>query len=54
LRAEQVVSALLNNGVSEQNIQVQYFGATQPVASNATQEGRQSNRRVTVIFIEGH
>jgi len=52
LRAEQVVSALLSNGVSEQNIQVQYFGATQPVASNHTQDGRRLNRRVHIFTRE--
>ena len=53
-RAKRVADLLHRMGVPRNQITVRYFGATKPVASNATQEGRQSNRRVTINVIESH
>lgn len=51
-RAEAVRNYLVSKGVDEKRFNVLYFGQTQPIADNTTQEGRQKNRRVemTVIF----
>ena len=49
-RADTVASALIQRGVSAANLQAVGKGPTLPVASNATAEGRQQNRRVEIIF----
>lgn len=51
-RAEAVRNYLASKGLDEKRFSVLYFGQTQPIADNATPEGRQKNRRVemTVIF----
>lgn len=51
-RAEAVKNFLTDNGVNPENIIVEYYGETQPIADNETQEGRQKNRRVemTIVF----
>ena len=49
-RAEAVRQALVARGISSQRIQVRGFGFNYPLASNATAEGRQQNRRVEVII----
>jgi outer membrane protein OmpA-like peptidoglycan-associated protein len=49
-RADAVASALIQRGVSAQNLNAVGKGPDLPVASNATAEGRQQNRRVEVIF----
>lgn len=49
-RAEAVKAWLVKNGqVSEQAISVQPVGESRPVASNATESGRQQNRRVEIV-----
>ncbi len=48
-RAKAVKSYLVNSGVSASKITIKGFGETQPVASNATEEGRQQNRRVEIV-----
>jgi outer membrane protein OmpA-like peptidoglycan-associated protein len=45
-RAESVKRYLISQGVSNNRIQVEYFGLTRPLASNDTEEGRFQNRRV--------
>lgn len=45
-RANSVKLYLLNAGVSSKNLTVKGFGATQPITSNNTEEGRAANRRV--------
>lgn len=45
-RANSVANYLVNKGVSSNRINAQGYGSSQPVASNATAEGKQQNRRV--------
>jgi outer membrane protein OmpA-like peptidoglycan-associated protein len=49
-RAMNVASILVQNGVIRQRIAATGFGATRPIASNATDEGRARNRRVEVYI----
>ena len=50
-RARAVVDYLVGHGVSAANLSARGFGKDNPVASNATDEGRARNRRVTVQFM---
>jgi outer membrane protein OmpA-like peptidoglycan-associated protein len=52
LRAEAVKTYLKNKGASPDNIVAQGFGATKPLASNMTEEGRAINRRVELVLIK--
>lgn len=45
-RAESVKAFLVENGVAAENMEVQGYASTQPVASNKTALGRAQNRRV--------
>ncbi len=47
-RAETVKSMLIENGVDASRLSSRGSGETQPVASNATPEGRAANRRIEV------
>jgi outer membrane protein OmpA-like peptidoglycan-associated protein len=47
-RAQSVASALITRGVQSERIVSYGFGLTQPIASNATPEGRARNRRVEI------
>jgi len=49
-RAESVATYLGQNGVSRQNIKTDFRGKREPIASNATDEGRAQNRRVEIIL----
>jgi outer membrane protein OmpA-like peptidoglycan-associated protein len=49
-RALAVVNYLIDSGIDKKRIKYTYFGATVPVASNATAEGRQLNRRCEFIL----
>jgi len=49
-RAEAVRDFLIQNGVDASRIIARGFGAASPVAPNATEAGRQQNRRVEVII----
>jgi outer membrane protein OmpA-like peptidoglycan-associated protein len=52
-RAEAVASYLIGRGVrSAGNIVTRGYGAERPVASNATDAGRQQNRRVEITILE--
>jgi len=51
-RAEAVASALIQDGVEPVRVTAQGLGEAQPVATNATPEGRQQNRRVEVVVLE--
>lgn len=48
-RAEAVKGWLQSNGVEANRISVAAIGEAQPVATNATEEGRQQNRRVEIV-----
>ena len=51
-RAESVQNYLINNlGIASQRLSTKWYGEKQPVASNATAEGRQRNRRVLAIIV---
>ncbi|MBS0380358.1 MAG: OmpA family protein [Proteobacteria bacterium] len=52
-RADAVASALTRQGVAADQIQSIGRGKGFPVASNATAEGRQQNRRVEIVFSDG-
>jgi OOP family OmpA-OmpF porin len=45
-RAESVKGYLVSNGIRSSRLTARSFGETRPVASNDTDEGRQTNRRV--------
>ena len=49
-RAAVVTEALVRDGVSASRITTRWYGAANPVASNATAEGRAQNRRVEIIL----
>jgi len=49
-RANAVRNVLLNEGVSNSRIQTTGYGMSKPVATNATIEGRQRNRRVEIVI----
>ena len=49
-RAESVAAVLRRSGVSAGRISTRGAGATQPIASNATQDGRARNRRVEIVI----
>lgn len=51
-RAAAVRAALLTRGVPEAGLSAEGYGASQPVADNATEEGRAANRRTAVRWIE--
>jgi outer membrane protein OmpA-like peptidoglycan-associated protein len=52
-RAESVATYLVQNGVPRQAIRTEWHGKRQPVASNATAEGRAQNRRVEITLSPG-
>jgi type IX secretion system PorP/SprF family membrane protein len=45
-RAEAVAAYLISKGIAPARIKYQGFGSQYPIANNATEEGRQQNRRV--------
>jgi outer membrane protein OmpA-like peptidoglycan-associated protein len=47
-RARAVSAFLISKGISSDQIKVESYGATRPLASNTTPEGRQLNRRVDI------
>ena len=49
-RADRVSQALQERGVPAGHIRAKGFGATKPVASNNTPQGREQNRRVEIEF----
>ena len=50
-RAEAVANDLANQGVNPRRIETYGYGPSRPVASNNTESGRQTNRRVDLIII---
>lgn len=49
-RAQAVYDALSARGVPAQAMTATGYGATQPIADNATEEGRAKNRRTTIVW----
>jgi len=50
-RADSVKDCLVKDfGIDEARIKAVGYGSTKPIASNATKEGRQKNRRVNAVF----
>lgn len=49
-RADSVRSYLTSHGIPEERVKSMGMGKTQPVADNATAEGRANNRRVEIIL----
>lgn len=49
-RAETVASYLKAQGLKAKTLKVTGRGSADPVASNGTEEGRASNRRVEIVF----
>jgi len=45
-RAEAVVGYLVKKGIDKSRLEIKYFGATKPITSNDSDEGRAKNRRV--------
>ncbi|NUT78240.1 OmpA family protein [Pseudomonas sp. C1C7] len=48
-RAKSVAIVLADAGMKQENIQLQGFGSSKPVASNDTASGRTENRRVAIV-----
>ena len=53
-RADAVRRYLVQRGVDAENIQAKGYGEAQPIADNATEEGRKSNRRIEFRVIGGN
>lgn len=51
-RAEAVQVALTKKGISDAAFTVSVFGEAKPIANNATEEGRQLNRRATIAVLK--
>ena len=53
-RAISIRQALIKFGISENRLQSKGWGESEPIASNATSEGKQLNRRVEFISLTGN
>lgn len=51
MRAGSVVRLFVENGIAEERLTAVGHGSTRPVDSNDTAEGRQRNRRVTIMIL---
>jgi chemotaxis protein MotB len=51
MRAGSVVRLFVENGIAEERLTAVGHGSTRPVDSNDTVEGRQRNRRVTIMIL---
>ncbi|WP_339114138.1 OmpA family protein [Thioclava sp. GXIMD2076] len=51
-RANAVLQALADRGVSVRNLTAKGFGETQPIADNGTEAGREANRRIEFTLLD--
>lgn len=51
-RAEAIRTFLVSKGIKAEKIAAKGYGASQPVADNSTEQGRQKNRRTEVRILE--
>jgi outer membrane protein OmpA-like peptidoglycan-associated protein len=51
-RAEAVIAALIERGVSPDRLYAVGYGETRPIASNDTKSGKQANRRIAFSLVE--
>jgi len=51
-RAEAVLAALVTRGIDAGRLTAQGYGPREPIATNATDEGREQNRRVEIKITE--
>lgn len=51
-RAKAVMKYLVDHGVDKARLSAKGFGVTQPVADNATEPGREKNRRVEFTIVD--
>jgi outer membrane protein OmpA-like peptidoglycan-associated protein len=51
-RAQAVANYLASKGISRNRMKIAGYGATRPVASNDTDEGRAKNRRTEIVIIQ--
>lgn len=51
-RAQSVVNYLLNKGVNRSRLSYDYYGASRPLTTNDTEEGRAMNRRVEIEIMK--
>ncbi|MGB5555645.1 MAG: OmpA family protein [Flavobacteriaceae bacterium] len=50
-RAESVTNYLVSHGIDKGRLTTEWYGETQPVADNATAEGKAKNRRVEMAIV---
>jgi outer membrane protein OmpA-like peptidoglycan-associated protein len=53
-RAESVRTYLVSHGIAADRVTAQGFGPSNPIASNASPEGRADNRRVEIVVQPSH
>ncbi len=51
-RAQRVIDHLVKKGIPQERLSIQYFGSSEPVKENSTDEGRAQNRRVEFQVLE--
>lgn len=51
-RAKSVMKYLVDHGIDKARLSAKGFGANQPIADNATVQGREKNRRVEFTIVE--
>ena len=51
-RAETVVAELIKRGVAESRLYAEGYGESDPIASNATKDGKAKNRRIAFAITQ--